>query len=1759
MPEDKEQIRKRASYKGQITAFSNYLNSLKVSSLAATEVNELQLRISRIESMYERYDEVQLSIECNTDNIDAQISERTDFESLYFKSLSLAKRILADCIKSDDVSSDGGSHSGNHKFVKLPTIQLPKFNGSYDNWLEFHDTFMSLIHSNDEIDDINKFHYLRASLEGPAAVVIQSIEFSAANYTVAWTILCDRYDNKRLLIQNHVTALFNIAPINKELSVNLKRLTDQIYKNLRALESLGEPTKQWDTLLIHIITQKLDAKTYREWEESKGRLEKDTPITFDIFLMFLKNRADLIETLEMSNSGATNRLNSSIKYAPKVRAMVSVRDTGNKNGSAFSAKLCPKCKGDHKLSSCPQFLGLSNDVRLQLLPEYKVCFNCLNSGHYANHCKKPGCKICHRKHNTLVHVADYQSKPITDINTSNTSSGNNKPVMQGHFEQTNSSTGSQLSSNSNAHLSLSAKVGTASCSEQGDVLLSTALIKVIGKNGCPYIARAILDSGSNACLITEELYQRLGLPAQNVNQSVVGINNASAHIKKICKVSIKSLNDNFSSNLHCFVLPSITQNVPTRYVNLSNLKIPSNISLADPNFHSPAPVDMLIGADVFWDLIGTQRLKLGDGQPILCETSLGWLVSGPIDYRYVKKGVNFIKCNFTRIFQDEASKDLDEDIQKQLVRFWHLEEVSPAFLYSNEEKLCEEHFLKNTTRLANGRFCVRIPLKHNPDVLGDSWPRAKKCLLSLERRLAGQSQVYEMYKEFMSEYESLGHMEKCENDNLPRKMHFIPHHGVLRESSTTTKLRVVFNASSPTSSGVSLNNIQMVGPVVQDDLLYILLRFRLHKYVLTADVEKMYRQIVIHPDDRYLQQIVWRDNPSEQLQAYQLNTVTYGTSSAPFLATRCLQQLGLECTDDKVAQVIIHDFYVDDLLTGGDDINEVTDLRRKVTSTLASAHMVLRKWKSNESQLVSENDISPLDLNIGGFEPTKTLGLGWQSHTDQLCFPIGGLFSGRTKRDMLSVISQIFDPLGLLSPCVIKMKMLLQQLWLLKLSWDEQLTPEISKMWAEIIVDLPKLNTLRIPRRVICDSPSLFEFHIFSDASEQAYGACLYVRSVNDQGEVLIQLLMAKSRVAPLKPITIPRLELCGALVGARLYQKVVASLRQQAKRTFFWTDSSIVLGWLKVLPSKLQPFVRNRVAEILEKTGNCEWRHVPTECNPADHISRGVSCKDISSMSKWWSGPEFLKKEVSHWPANFLSINHELPEIKSSNVILHGILHSSNNEDLGGNKLIEFKRFSKYTRLNRTVAYVLRFINNCRKQSVHGPLSNQELQTALNVIIRISQSESFEEYTMLIKNKSLPTKSPLHKFNVFLDDNKIMRVGGRLENSDYCYEKKHPILIQSTHYFTKVLFNYEHIRLMHAGPQLMLATIREMYWPIRGRNLARSCYRQCVRCNRMKGKTISPIMGNLPHQRILSGFPFQNIGLDYAGPIQSVSRHGRGCKIVKVYIAIFICFATKSIHLELVGDLTSNTFILALRRFMSRRGKPLNIYSDNGTSFVGAYNDISKFIRTYCNSLSEVMANEGINFHFIPPYSPHFAGLAEAGVKCIKYHLVRVLGNCNVTYEELNTTLIQIEAILNSRPLTPLSTNPEDLLPLTPGHFLIGRPLTSLPTPDYKDHSVSSLTRFQRIEQLRQHFWARWSKEYISELQLRMKWRSCKGSLKLNSLVLLKEENSPPLKWKMGRIVAVHPGSDGVSRVADIKTSTGIVRRSFSKICPLPEPEESG
>ncbi|XP_045534866.1 uncharacterized protein LOC123721177 isoform X2 [Papilio machaon] len=873
-----------------------------------------------------------------------------------------------------------------------------------------------------------------------------------------------------------------------------------------------------------------------------------------------------------------------------------------------------------------------------------------------------------------------------------------------------------------------------------------------------------------------------------VNESLLGINNSKSHIGEMCCLPIKSLNENFSTKIFCFVLPNITDDVPSQQIILKDLNLPSNLCLADPNFHTPSSVDLIIGADVFWDLLGLRKISLGAGKPVLFESSLGWLVSGPLYNSGQARSTSDFKSNFVSVKSNNnvsSCNDSSDDIQTLLTRFWRLEEVSPqSSSFSEEEKMCEEHFIKNTSRQADGRFCVRLPLTQSPDVLGGSLQRAEHCLLSLERKFKGQSEFKNNYIEFMSEYLSLGHMSECSFDSQ-RQAYFIPHHS--------------------------------------------------------------------------------------------------------------------------------------------------------------------------------------LNLNIGSTEPCKTLGLSWLIESDDLHFSTNNIKLNKlTKRGLLSVISQIFDPLGLLAPCIISMKILMQKLWLLKLSWDDPLPIEIIKSWQIIADSLPLLSSLRIPRLILCNSYDSIDLHIFCDASQSAYGACLYVRSTNDN-VVLVRLLSAKSRVAPIKPTTIPRLELCAALVGVCLYEKVLRSLR--------------------------------------------------------------------------------------------------------------------------------------------------------------------------------------------VQNKRLPAKNHLLKFNPFLDNNKLMRVGGRLGNSLFSYEKKHPILLQSTHHLTKILFKYMHVKLLHAGPRLLLTSIRETYWPIGGLNLAKRTFRNCHLCCRFKGKVVNPIMGNLPQRRVTaSGYPFETVGIDYAGPIMSASRQGRGCKLVKVYIIVFVCFVTKAMHIELVGDLTSNNFLSALRRFMSRRGKPKHIYSDNGTSFVGAYNEIGRFIKSCNNSLPGDLAPEGINFHFLPPHAPHFGGLWEAGVKSVKFHLKRILGNCNLTYEELNTVLVQIEAVLNSRPLTPLSADPSDLLPLTPGHFLIGRPLTALPTDCYERHVTGTLSRYQHLEQLRQHFWRRWSKEYISELQLRTKWRSDLNPLQEGVLVILKEDNLPPLKWRLGRVVAVHPGADGVSRVADVRTATGVVRRAFSKICPLPQ-----
>lgn len=480
---------------------------------------------------------------------------------------------------------------------------------------------------------------------------------------------------------------------------------------------------------------------------------------------------------------------------------------------------------------------------------------------------------------------------------------------------------------------------------------------------------------------------------------------------------------------------------------------------------------------------------------------------------------------------------------------------------------------------------------------------------------------------------------------------------------------------------------------------------------------------------------------------------------------------------------------------------------------------------------------------------------------------------------------------------------------------------------------------------------------------------------------------------------------------------------------------------------------------------------------------------------------------------------------------------------------------------MSHVAAYILRFIHNTRnkRQQLTGVISVIELKRAINVLAKLSQMESFtNEYNLFKTGKNVKTNNRIASLDLFIDNEDVLRVGGRLKNSpDFNYNKKHPILLSSQHHFTLLLFRHIHNKSMHCGPQSLLYQLREDWWPLSGRNIARKVTHQCVVCTRVKGKTLSPLMGNLPEDRITASFPFYRSGVDYAGPVFILNRKGRGARLIKSYICLFICFNTRAVHLELVSDLSSDAYLLALKRFISRRGKPSKIYSDNGRNFVGLNNDFAQFLSKCKRDIIEYATSQAIEFSFIPPYSPHFGGLWEAGVKSCKYHLRRVVGNAHLTFEEYTTLLSQIEAVLNSRPLAPMSSDPRDYLPLSPGHFLIGRPLTApVCEDDMLDVPAHRLTRYKRVEQLRQQFWLRWAKEYISELQTRTKWKVNTTDLKPDTLVIIKDINLPPLKWQLGRILKTIPGKDGISRVADIQTSSGIMRRAYAKICPLVEVE---
>ncbi|RLU26233.1 hypothetical protein DMN91_000026 [Ooceraea biroi] len=1441
-------LRKARDYvKAKLTRLRTQVLEVTEKTGVKFDKEQAETRLERLEGIYREFEAIQRQL---LDKVgDFTVDDTTEdefFEQRYFEQSEMMQQ-FGRGFQSDTATPSSLSSSGNEALaailsrqteildrvaitaesvntdarVKLPTIKLPRFDGKIEEWKYFADSFRSIIHNKPHLSNIEKFQYLISSISGDAAKIIESIELTEQNYTTAWELLQQRYDDPRSLKKKHIQCLFMMPIVAKESAKALRDLIDHTSRHLRVLKVLGLPIDSWDELIMHMMETRFDVKTLRAWEEE---VESKDEAKLDDMIEFLKRKC---QTLERIESRVSDRNEKSLKES----------DQRTKGAIGSKSHLSTKNSASQKA----------------------VLTASINSGMIKT-CKMGNCRECAGRHNTLCHLPQ-----------------DNKIVAKSDVAESQGITDSEPIKSVAVH---------ASSNLRGrQVIMATATVEATRRNGSSTSIRVLLDSANEANFITQAAHNKLGLKRNRISEIVTGLNGTASKIENVCEVHVKSRHSNFEINTQCLIVPKITKTLPSMEINRSKLQIPK-----------------------------PDKLDLEQGQLVLQNTKLGWIVAGTMPSSVQKSPI----CNQFTTSLVTCSENSCEMLREELEKFWKLENCDDykARTLSITEKKCGRYFEQTTTRDSDGRFIVRLPFQDVKPPIGNNREIARKRLHRLEHTLKGNEAMYNQYINIMREYINLGHMSEVSNfDNPAESIVYLPHHGVVKEASSSTKLRVVFDASVKNNKDVSLNDALLVVPVLHDNLTEIVVRFRFFKIALTADLQKMYRQISVHIDDRIYQHILWRFSTEEPIKEYCLNTVIFGAACSPFLAVSCVRRLAKKGAKRHplASSALLENTYVDDIISGANTILEARVLQNQL-SELLQGGFEAHKWCSNSQDALREvptklRESNPT-TNIDANNTISTLGLEWNLMLDVFQFKTQMVADVSTKREMLSAISKLFDPLGLIGPVLTVAKILMQGLWEIKIDWDDPLPETILFKWRMFQESLEEVHTLRVPRVVISLSEnSRFSILGFCDASKNAYGACVYIQSLNEaNGETTVKLLCSKARVAPLKKVSIPKLELCSALLLARLINNVKRAIQIKIDGVHAWTDSMVVLYWII---SRWKPFVSNRVSEIVESVPAIYWQHVKGSENPADLISRGATLGQLKGCQLWWNGPRWLVDTPQ-------SARNENIDWKFSEEDLDSAAEETRKEFLVCNLNIQQP-------LKRTDRI-------CTK------LTLAELQAAQREIIKYSQSVYFHDDVKNLKNKrQLSPTSRLLQLNAFLDEDGIIRVGGRLHEAPWNWERKHPIVLPAKY--------------------------------------------------------------------------------------------------------------------------------------------------------------------------------RGIEWSFIPPYSPHLGGLWEAGVKSCKYHLKRAMGNTLFTFEELTTLLVQIEACLNSRPLSPLSSDPSDLQPLTPGHFIVGGPLTGLPETDLSELKINRLNRWEMIQRAVQDFWKRWADEYVANLQSRVKWKTEQKNLKINDLVLLREDNLPPLK----------------------------------------------
>ncbi|XP_074029231.1 uncharacterized protein [Leptinotarsa decemlineata] len=1584
---------------------------------------------------------------------------------------------------------------------------LPIFSGETIEWPSFYQQFLSTTNLLGLTDEENMCR-LRKALKGDARRSVERLLLSISSIKPIIDILISRYGRADLIVKSLVNKAKNFPIMKNNDFRSLTHFAEDVSNLVVTLETMNMQNYLDCPQILEEILQKLPYNMQLSWGEKV--LEKNGKSTLQEFKKWLWRKSEAASYAQSMNVGKPSTNQVSGKFSqnqPHKERFKTTLVTSQEKST--SVRKCIMCEEKHIIDKCKTFLDLSIDKKWDFVKSDGICFSCLGTSHRIKFCrnkKKCGVNNCEKIHHKSLHNDAFDKN-----------------------KEKNDTVSLEI-------------VAHTTKSFSTEILLKIAPV-IIRSSQNELEIYALFDEASTVTLLDQDLADKMNLVGEETELGLKWTHEDTCKRLFSKKVSFEIADKNrttFYQMENAYTVKDM--DLPRQTVDGKRLKEKwSHLEYIDFASMTQAKPQLLIGQDN-WDLITSREVIEGPkNSPALSKTKLGWIAHGNLREFRGRQDSNTV----LHIFHNQMN--YDEKLHEEIKNYFSTEsfgvKISEDRSMNSEDKKAVQIIESVSRRIGDGdRWETGLLWRDDSSTLPESKYKALQRLQYLERRMTRDLEIAMTYKQKIEEYLEKDYAEKViEGNEESSKVWYLPHFGVVNENKPG-KLRFVFDAAAKVE-GKCLNDFLLRGPDLLNSLVGVIFKYREKDVAFSADIRDMFHRIVIRKEDRAGQRFLWRNNSNEEPSTYEMKVLIFGSVGSPFSAQYIKNRNALEFQNKYPQAVngIINRHYMDDYLDSVYTEEEAIRLIKEVIFIHRQGGFELRGWVCNSKEVYRH-----IPEELRGDEKLlqernnlsqRILGLKWIPSSDHLAFSLNSsrmkkiISKGKnpTKRQILKIVMSLYDPLGLLAHYVIRAKILLQDIWRSGIGWDDEITHNQNIKCEKWIDVFSKIEDLKIPRCYALNFIYDFDLqlHIFCDASEQAFSAVGYFRFEKNEN-IHVSLVMARTQVAPLKPITIPRLELQAAVMGSRLAITIRKEHSFEVNQTHFWTDSKTVLCWLRSEPRMFKTFITHRVGEIQENTKIPDWHWIPSNLNIADEATRDTKDINLQENSQWFQGPEFLYNKQEFWPMEHKRIDkdEEIQENPETFELKHEFILLTVSHRI--EYLPDITRFSDYMKLIRSTAYVFRFQHNIKqlgKNLQKQELTIEELKRAERIWNRKVQEDCFsQEYHLLMKNRPIQKSSKLYQLSPYMEDD-IICLGGRTDNStELSPQAKRPIILDNKHTFTRLLVQFYHSKNNHAGLQQTLNEIRQRFWILQARKLATKTIRFCNFYSIIRTKPQVPAMGQLPEQRLQKPpRAFTYTGMDYFGPMEvSIGRRKE-----KRYGVIFTCLSIRAIHIEIAESLTTDSAILAIRRFISRRGQPSSIWSDNGSNLTSANRELKEIIRNLDEDLiKRKMVSQEIDWKFIPLASPHMGGIWERMVRSVKDGLKKILNEKAPKQEVLLTLLAEVEHIVNSRPLTYVSSDGEDFESLTPNHFLIGTSSIAKPptTFDVNEINYDLKKRWQFSQQLAEHFWNRWIREYIPTLTKRCKWFQEKKNVAKGDIVILMDNKLPRNNWPLGKIVDVHP-----------------------------------